>query len=134
MIEDLVQNDVGQVIGITCNMPFLQIFWFHVFSIWVCNRHSFLKSNVEIYRSTFWPKIHETWILSNGWNGRWWTSGGIICNMFETNQEMVTPWHPPPFPSPFLKKIIVLFVLLSYVLQHYNWEKGTINRFKVWPT
>jgi hypothetical protein len=57
--------------------------------------------------------------------------GAFFTTCLETNQEIVTPWHPPPLPSPFIKRILVLFVLLSYVLQHYNWEKETINRFKV---
>jgi hypothetical protein len=39
-------------------------------------------------------------------------------------------WHPPP-PPPFLKKIPILFVLMPYMLQHYNWEKDTIDGFKV---
>jgi len=30
--------------------------------------------------------------------------GALFTTCLETNQETVTPWHPPPIPSPFLKK------------------------------
>jgi hypothetical protein len=38
--------------------------------------------------------------------------------------------HPPPPPLPFMKQIPTLFVLLLYMLRHYDWEKYIIDKFK----
>jgi hypothetical protein len=43
---------------------------------------------------------------------------------------VVMAWHPPHPPPPFLKRILVLFVLMPYMLWHYHWE-DTIDIFKV---
>ncbi len=61
-------------------------------------------------------------------DGERWEALLIAC--LEANQQMVMAWHPPPPPPPFLKRILTLFVLMSYMLQHDNWEKDTINKFK----
>jgi hypothetical protein len=47
----------------------------------------------------------------------------------EAERKVQMACHPPP-PIPFMKQIPTIFVLLSYMLQHYDWEKHTINIFK----
>jgi hypothetical protein len=54
----------------------------------------------------------------------------LSTTCLEGNQQVAMAWHAPPLPPPFLKRIIVLFVLMPYMLRHYNWEKDIINRFK----
>jgi hypothetical protein len=39
-------------------------------------------------------------------------------------------WQPPPHPLAFLKRVRNLFVLLPYMLRHYDWEKDIIDGFK----
>lgn len=49
----------------------------------------------------------------------------------EVERDVQMAWHlPPPPPPPFMKQIIVLFVSVLYMLQHYDWEKDTIDIFK----
>ncbi len=55
----------------------------------------------------------------------------LSTTYLEANQQVIMAWHPPPPPPPFLKKMNVLFVLMPYMLRHYNWEKDTIDKFKV---
>lgn len=46
----------------------------------------------------------------------------------EVQWEVQMACHPPP-PLPFMKQIPTLFLLLSYLLRHYDLEKYTINIF-----
>ncbi len=54
----------------------------------------------------------------------------LSMTCLEANQQVVMAWHPPHPPPPFLKRILVLFVLMPYMLWHYHWE-DTIDIFKV---
>jgi hypothetical protein len=44
----------------------------------------------------------------------------LFATCLETNPQVVMAWHPPPPPPAFLKKIPILFVLMSYMLLHYD--------------
>jgi hypothetical protein len=61
-------------------------------------------------------------------DGEHWEALSTTC--LEANQQVVMAWHPPPLPPPFLKIIPILFVFMSYMLWHYDWEKDTIDEFK----
>lgn len=53
-------------------------------------------------------------------DGERWETLSIRC--LEANQQVLMEWHPPPLPPPFLKRIPILFVLMPYMLRHYDWE------------
>jgi hypothetical protein len=50
----------------------------------------------------------------------------IVCNMFGSKSKN---GNGMASSSP-LSHNLILFVLLSYVLQHYNWEKDIIDKFE----
>jgi hypothetical protein len=54
---------------------------------------------------------------------------GFASTCLEVEREVQMACHPPP-PLPFMKQIPTLFLLLSYMLRIYDWEKYTINIFK----
>jgi hypothetical protein len=39
-------------------------------------------------------------------------------------------YQPLPHPLPFLKQVLPLFVLMTFMLQNYDYEKDTIEGFK----
>jgi hypothetical protein len=39
-------------------------------------------------------------------------------------------WQPLPHPPTYLKLVFSFFLLLPYVLCHYEWEKDATNGFK----
>jgi hypothetical protein len=54
----------------------------------------------------------------------------LSTTCLEANQQVVMAWHPLPPPPPFLKTIPTLFMLMMYMLRHYDWEKDTIDELK----
>jgi hypothetical protein len=132
-IEDLMEKDGGQVTRIPCNIPYVQIFKLTSFpSRFVTNElvnivswkivPKFIGFNLNLIKlgSNQMDKI----------DGVHWEAL-LIAPCLEANQKVVMASYPPPLLSPFLKKIPNLFVLMPYILQYYDWEKDTINKFKV---
>jgi hypothetical protein len=43
---------------------------------------------------------------------------------------VIMNWQPPSHHLVFLKRVPSRYVLLPYMLRHYDWEKDTIDGFK----
>jgi hypothetical protein len=54
----------------------------------------------------------------------------LVSTHTKAEQVVTMNWQPPPRPPPFLKHVPNIFVLLPYMLSHYDWEKDIIDGFK----
>jgi len=54
----------------------------------------------------------------------------LVSTHTKTKQVVTMNWQPSPHPPPFLKHVLSFFLLLPYMLHHYDWEKDTIDGFK----
>ncbi len=54
----------------------------------------------------------------------------LVLARTKAEQVVTMNWQPTPHPPTFLKCVSSLFVLLPYMLCHYDWEKDPIDGFK----